>query len=38
MHTTDRFAPIRAWMMTDVYKLGHIEQYRLCLLYTSRCV
>lgn len=29
MHTTDRFAPIRALMMTDVYKLGHIEQYRL---------
>lgn len=29
MTTTDRFAPIRALMMTDVYKLGHIEQYRL---------
>ena len=29
MHTTDRFSPIRALMLTDVYKLGHIEQYRL---------
>ncbi|QIK63333.1 nicotinate phosphoribosyltransferase [Leucobacter viscericola] len=29
MHTTDRFAPIRALMLTDVYKLGHLQQYRL---------
>ena len=29
MTTTDRFAPIRALMMTDVYKLGHIQQYAL---------
>lgn len=27
--TTDRFAPIRALMLTDVYKLGHIQQYSL---------
>jgi nicotinamide phosphoribosyltransferase len=29
MHTTDRFAPIRALMLTDVYKLGHLQQYQL---------
>ncbi|TDP92402.1 nicotinamide phosphoribosyltransferase [Leucobacter luti] len=27
--TTDRFAPIHALMLTDVYKLGHIQQYGL---------
>lgn len=27
--TTDRYAPIRALMLTDVYKLGHGQVYRL---------
>lgn len=27
--TENRYAPIRALMLTDVYKLGHLQQYRL---------